>query len=134
MAGYRFLTYIPLWASITLNPREIIRVVYALCLSGLLPGVLRLPQRQVRFVTCYGLSASPLWHPVRSWCRHAKGFFSLRRLWFGDACEIVLKLSELLKETVTIMPGCFILKGKKTISDHILITRKHENSQISFPS
>lgn len=52
MAGYRFLTYIPLWASITLTPREIINVVYAVRLSGLLPGVLCFPQRQVRFVTC----------------------------------------------------------------------------------
>lgn len=64
----------------------------------------------------------------------AKGFFSLHSLWFGNAWEIVPKLPKLLKETVTVMPGCFILKGKKAISDHILITQKHENSQISFPS
>lgn len=124
MAGYRFLAYISRWASVTLALRGIINVVWTV--SGLFLGCSACSRHRL---FC---ARVPL--PAARAFLACQGFFSLHRLWFGDAWEIVPKLSKLLKETVTVMPGCFILKGKKAISDHILITQKHENSQISFPS
>lgn len=126
MAGYRFLAYIPLWAGVTLAPRDIINDVWAVRVRGLFLGLLCL--QQARGVLCQGASACS----VRRGAAGASPRAFLACTAYG--CEIGPKASKLLKEAVTLMPGCFILKGKKAISDHILITQKHENSQISFPS
>lgn len=53
MAEYRFLAYMPRWVSVTLAPRDIINVVWAVC--GLFLGLLCL--QQARAVLCQGASA-----------------------------------------------------------------------------